>query len=136
MLTHPGVSPRTAYSKTLTRPPVGKTPAKEGVGVLTIDSRGVIVSCSPAAAAMFSCSRYELESGTIWSLFSDIAPGAQFAADRDDRVGHLRDDGSWQRFTAVNVYGHGFPVDLAMLKSPPTGDRKLFELRLRRASGE
>lgn len=132
MHSNPGVSPGINLWKNL--PLRGRTITNDET-VMTIDPRGAIVSCSRAAAALFNCSRYDLETGTIWSLFSDLAPDGRPRTYSNGQLGRLRDDGDWQRFNAVNVYGHEFPVDVALSKDRLTADKELFELRLRRTPG-
>lgn len=70
----------------------------------------------------------------MWSLITDLAAAGKPPAYRDGKLGNLRDDGTWQRFHAVDTNGYVFPVDIAMSPMHPAAV-DMFVLRLRHAAG-
>jgi PAS domain S-box-containing protein len=104
-------------------------------GTLVVDSRGVIISCGKAAAAMLGGSASNMVGRTIWRLITSMTASNTSASYNARYIAAMSTDNQWRRFPTVTDSGRRFPVELS-IACLVDGETDLFQVTLRHPSDE
>lgn len=101
-------------------------------GTMILDSMGKIRGCGTAASQLFGANFADIAGKSISTLISDLELGGAPQSFSARRMAYFSGSEDWRRFSAVDLRGNGFPVELtvAQLHTHDGGD--LFLLSLRR----
>lgn len=103
-----------------------------GHGTLILDSLGRILSCGAPAEKLFGASQVRLMGRRISEFIAGLSLGGSSPSYNARYLVYLCADGEWRKFSAKDVDGLGFPVELNLSRMVTEG-REIFLLNVRRA---
>lgn len=103
-----------------------------GHGTLILDSLGRILSCGAPAEKMFGASQVRLMGRRISEFIAGLSLGGSSPSYNARYLVYLCSEGEWRKFSAKDVDGLGFPVELNLSRMVTEG-QEMFLLNVRRA---
>lgn len=100
-------------------------------GTLILDELGSIRSCGTAAGKLFGGNLSEYMGKPISTLIPDFALHNTSQSYSARYFAHLSAEGGWRRFTAIDVLGRKFPIEIN-LSLVETKTQGVFLLNVRR----
>lgn len=100
-------------------------------GTLILDEVGNICSCGTAAGKLFGGKPADYMGKPISSLIPDLVLSNTSQSYSARYLAHLCADGGWRKFDAIDLTGHGFPIEIN-LSLVETKNQGVFLLNVRR----
>lgn len=101
-------------------------------GTMILDSMGKIRGCGTAASQLFGANYSDIAGKSISTLIADLEVGAAAQSFGLRRLAYLSGSDDWRRFSAVDLRGNGFAVELTLAQMSTPDGGGLFLLSLRR----
>ena len=101
-------------------------------GTMILDATGKIRGCGTAASQLFGANYADIAGKPISTLISDLDFGGAQQSFGARRLAYLSGSDDWRRFSAVDLRGNGFSIELTVAQMRTQDGDDLFLLSLRR----